>query len=125
MIAATEALLRLPEGNRRWIVERIRPFVDPLVATDLTSEPNALLEQAIRVNSRASVNHLQHGSEIIEKLVDRNELAIVGAEYSLKSGEVEFFEPLPGAYSRLTENTSAPSMMARSWSFLTVTPRSS
>jgi carbonic anhydrase len=38
------------------------------------------------------VAHLRHGSEIIEELVAREGLLIVGAEYSLETGEVDFFE---------------------------------
>jgi carbonic anhydrase len=46
----------------------------------------------VRANIKASVNHLRHGSEIIEQLIQNDRLLVVGAEYSLKTGEVDFFE---------------------------------
>lgn len=97
VVAATLEQIQKPQENQsrnlRSIVERIRPFVEPLVATELRNDPVALLKQAVRVNIRVSVNQLQHGSEVIERLVNREELVIVGAEYSLETGQVEFFDP--------------------------------
>jgi carbonic anhydrase len=79
----------------RAIVGRVRPAVEALLATDLKESPDALLEQAVRANIRASVNHLRHGSEVIERLIATDDLVIVGAEYSLGTGLVCFFEGWP------------------------------
>jgi carbonic anhydrase len=49
----------------------------------------------VRANIHSSVEALQHGSEIIENLVQSDGLMVVGAEYSLATGEVEFFESEP------------------------------
>ena len=49
--------------------------------------------EAVRANIRASVDHLRHGSQVLEELIQRDGLLVVGAEYSLESGVVEFFEP--------------------------------
>jgi carbonic anhydrase len=38
------------------------------------------------------VNHLRHGSEVLEGLTEREGLLVVGAEYSLETGTVDFFE---------------------------------
>ena len=78
--------------NLRFIVDQIRPAVEPLLATDLRSDRNALIGEAVRANVRASVNHLRHGSDVLEQLIQSNGLAIVGAEYSLETGVVEFFD---------------------------------
>lgn len=78
--------------NLRAIVERIRPALESLMATDLRHEPVALMQEAIRANVRASVNQLRHGSEILERLSADGSLCIVGAEYSLASGEVVFLD---------------------------------
>jgi carbonic anhydrase len=48
--------------------------------------------QGVRANIRASVNHLRHGSEVLEQLIQNDGLRVVGAEYSLETGIVEFFE---------------------------------
>ncbi len=95
-VAATLNQIRQPQASRsqhlRSIVERIRPAVEPLseIRTDLT--PEQLLERAIRSNIRMSVNQLRHGSSFLEEIHDSGSLWIVGAEYSLESGEVDFFE---------------------------------
>jgi carbonic anhydrase len=81
--------------NLRSIVDRIRPSVEALLATDLKHDAESLVRHAIRSNVRVSANHLRHGSEILERLVQRGELLIVGAEYSLNSGEVDFFDGVP------------------------------
>src|SRR5919106_1347172 len=81
--------------NLRAIVDRVRPSVEPLLATPLRDDPQALMSNAVRANVRASVSNLRHGSEILEQLIDGDELLVVGAEYSLETGVVEFFEGLP------------------------------
>ena len=55
-----------------------------------------VLREAVRANIRASVKRLSHGSLILEKLIEDDELIVVGAEYSIETGEVEFFDGEPG-----------------------------
>ena len=50
------------------------------------------MREAVRANVRASVDHLRHGSRILEDLVVAERLVVVGAEYDLSSGEVVFFD---------------------------------
>ena len=93
--ATLDELMRPKEKRSRnlgSIVDRIRPAIEALLATDLRHNPEALIEQAVRSNVRASVNHLRHGSEILERLIEKNGLRVVGAEYSLETGLVDFFE---------------------------------
>lgn len=78
----------------RSIVDRVRPSVEALLATELRNDPASLVRQAVRANIRASVNQLRHGSGVLERLIESEGLAVVGAEYSLETGEVEFFEGL-------------------------------
>jgi carbonic anhydrase len=65
-----------------------------LLATELRHEPDALVRQAVRANIRVSANHLRHGSEVLEQLIQGDGLLVVGAEYSLETGLVDFFEAL-------------------------------
>ena len=74
------------------IVDRIRPAIEPLMAAETETEDAALLDQAVRANIRASVNHLRHGSGILETLIRDDGLLIIGAEYSLETGAVDFFD---------------------------------
>ena len=99
-ILATVEELRQPalrqSPNLRSIVDRIRPSVEPLLATPLGDDHDALVAHAVRANIRASADHLRHGSEFLERLAARDGLLIVGAEYCLETGVVDFFEGVPG-----------------------------
>jgi carbonic anhydrase len=79
-------------SNVLSIVNRIRPVVEPLFETELRNDSAKLLESSIHANILAARNHLMHGSQMLEKLVQKGELKIVGAEYSLETGVVTFFE---------------------------------
>ena len=101
--ATLEELQRPSESqsrNLRSIVDRIRPSVEGLLATDLRRDPEALAAQAVRANVRVSAHHLRHGSEILEQLIQRDGLLVVGAEYSLETGIVEFFDGVPTSGQR-------------------------
>jgi carbonic anhydrase len=78
--------------NLRSIVDRIRPAVSPLLATELRRDPQGLMQAAVRANIRASADHLRHGSELLEQLILEDGLLVVGAEYCLDSGVVDFFD---------------------------------
>ena len=78
--------------NVLTIVERIRPSVQTLLELRPRATEEELIHHAVRANVRASVDHLRHGSALLEDLIRRGRLAVVGAEYSLETGKVEFFE---------------------------------
>lgn len=82
-------------NNLRSIVDRIRPTVEGLFETDLAKDEAALTAVAVRANVRASANHLRHGSPLLEKLTQDDGLIVVGAEYALDTGKVEFFDGVP------------------------------
>ena len=102
VIATLEQLARRSEDQSRnlhAIVDRIRPAVEPLLRTDLARDADALVHQSVRANVRMSANQLRHGSEILEQLIQKDGLHVVGAEYSLDTGVVEFFDGVPPAPS--------------------------
>lgn len=96
VILTTMEELQRPMENRsrsiQAIVDRVRPSVQDLFGTELRHDHDALIHHAVRANVRASVNQLRHGSEILEQLTANDGLMVVGAEYSLETGKVEFFE---------------------------------
>jgi carbonic anhydrase len=98
-IGATVEQLQRPKENQSHnlhsIVDLIRPSVEDLLATDLRHDLDELVHQAVRANIRASANRLRHGSEIIEQLIRNDGLLVVGAEYSLETGVVDFFDGVP------------------------------
>ena len=80
-----------PESkNIRDITDRIAPHVESLVRL---GERN--VRDAVRANVKASAAHLRHGSRILEELVGAGQLVVVGAEYDLESGIVDFFDGVP------------------------------
>ena len=98
ILAALEDLRRPTNDqsrNIRSIVDRVRPSIEELLATDLKHNPEALVAQAVRANIRASANHLRHGSAVLEQLSQEDGLVVVGAEYSLGTGVVDFFDGRP------------------------------
>jgi carbonic anhydrase len=100
VLATIEELLQPRENqsrNLRSIVDRVRPSVEALLATELRNDPDALMRHAVRANVRVSANHLRHGSEVLEQLIQREGLLVVGAEYSLETGIVDFFDGVPEA----------------------------
>lgn len=87
-----ELLLPIEErsANLHAIVDRIRPSVETLLETDLINKPEELLRAAMRSNVRACVAHLQHGSKVLEQLIQHQQLQIVGAQYDIETGVVEY-----------------------------------
>ena len=100
ILATLEELQRPTDDhsrNMRSIVDRVRPSVEPLPATELRHDPDALVRQAVRANIRFSADHLRHGSEVLEQLIQKDGLVVVGAEYSLETGVVDFFDGIEGS----------------------------
>jgi carbonic anhydrase len=100
-ILATLEELGRPSANQspnlRSIVERVRPSIESLLDTELAHDRNALVSHAVRANIRVSANHLRHGSRLLEQMILEGRLLVVGAEYSLDTGAVEFFDGVPAA----------------------------
>jgi len=78
--------------NLRRIVDAIRPSVEDLFQARQGNHRADLIQAAVRANIHASVDQLRHGSEILENLIKEEWLQIVGAEYSLETGIVEFLD---------------------------------
>jgi carbonic anhydrase len=96
--------------NLRSIVDRVRPSIEPLLSGRGGDDLEALMYDAVRANVRASAHHLRHGSELLEQLIEQDGVLVVGAEYSLESGVVTFFdgvdETLETETSRITRAIS-------------------
>lgn len=99
--AIVETLQQLQEPsdirsqNLKSIVDFVRPSVASALAQGSADDPDAVVEKAVRANIRASAEHMRHGSQILEDLERDDGLVIVGAEYSLKTGLVDFFDGVP------------------------------
>lgn len=96
ILATLEQLQRPREDqsqNLRSIVNRVRPAVEPLLPH--APDRRTLVNDATRANVRIAANHLRHGSEVLERLIQYQGLLVVGAEYSLETGVVDFFDGVP------------------------------
>jgi carbonic anhydrase len=98
-IEATLDELQRPSDRRsrhlRSIVDRIRPAVEGLLESEVARDREELARRAVRANVRLAAHALRHGSELLEDLIRRDGLLVVGAQYSLETGVVEFLEDLP------------------------------
>jgi carbonic anhydrase len=97
--ATLDQLQRSTEGrsrNLQSIVDRIRPAISGLMNTELAKDKDLLMQVAVRTNVSMSANFLRHGSTIVEQMIQDGQLLVVGAEYSLETGVVDFFDGVPG-----------------------------
>jgi carbonic anhydrase len=94
-----EVLGRASTDSRglRSIVDRIRPAVETMLSGRSETDPEKVMQDAVRANVRAAVNQLKHGSALIEQRILNHGLLVVGAEYSLETGVVSFFDGVPSA----------------------------
>ncbi len=83
--------------NLSSIVDRIRPAVEGLIERGPARDLQTLEQLAVRANIRMSADHLRHGSAVLERLIHKDGLMVVGAEYSLETGVVDFFDGVPAA----------------------------
>jgi carbonic anhydrase len=100
-VSATVNELLHPAGggspHLRSLIDRIRPAVEPLMVTGHEGDPEALVRDGVRSNVRLAVDQLRKDSAILREKIERNQLLIVGAEYSLETGAVDFFEGVPSS----------------------------
>lgn len=100
VIATLEELLgraTTQSRNLRSIVDRVRPAVETLLSKREVEDLDTVIRDAVRANVRQSVDHLRHGSQLLEELAATAGLVVVGAEYSLDTGVVTFFEDVARA----------------------------
>ena len=84
----------VPLPNLQSLVEHIRPVVEPLLRRGMTDREE-LIASAVRANVRASAERLREGSSVLGRLINEAGLAVVGAEYCLATGVVDFFDGAP------------------------------
>jgi len=92
--ATVEALTGDPDDlspNVAAIVDRVTPAVDPIVRSYQGTDRDQLIQLAMQANIQQSVQMLQMRSRILRSLIRHDELKIVGAEYSIETGKVDFY----------------------------------
>ena len=88
-IAALDGGGQAPSDDLAHLIDCIRPAVQPLL-DEGESDGQALTRRAVQANIENTVAALGSRSAILEQRVEQGGLLIVGAEYSLESGVVNF-----------------------------------
>ena len=99
-VRATLAHLQAPGDTSpalRAIVDRIAPGIQP-VLSGCGGESDACMPQAIRANVMATIGNLRAQSDYLRYAELQGGLRIVGADYDLGSGAVDFFATEPQAW---------------------------
>jgi len=94
-LEAMQGRARTQSGSLRFIVNRVRPSLEAVIASMREATPDAFVREAVRANVRASANQLRRGSKLLQRLIEKEGLVVVGAEYSLETGVVDFFDGCP------------------------------
>src|SRR5439155_24621749 len=93
--ATIDALLAPSPPSSRGlmsIIDRVRPSVATLLENGAMTDREVLARAAMRANVRSSVSHLRHGSPLLESMIEKDGLRVVGAAYDIESGVVDFCE---------------------------------
>lgn len=75
------------------LVPSISAAIEPVVAS--AGGQQAMLNAAIRANVTYTANRLRTESPLLKEKMSTQTLLIVGAEYSLETGAVDFFDGIP------------------------------
>jgi carbonic anhydrase len=81
--------------NLRFIVDQVRSSVEGLLDPALGHDAEALVRVATRTNVRIAANTLRQDSAVLKRLIEEEGLVVVGAEYALETGVIDFFDGLP------------------------------
>ena len=92
--ATVDALMGDPDKfspNVASIVDRVTPAVHPIYKRQQFTDKEDLIHQAMRANVEQSVHGLQMRSRILRRMADNGQIRIIGAEYSIETGVVDFY----------------------------------
>lgn len=81
--------------NVHVIVDTIRNNVSGLVDLDSSADQDELNFQTMRANVSASSKYLRHRSTVLSPLIEKEGLQVLGAEFDVETGKVDFFDGVP------------------------------
>lgn len=93
--AAIECVLgeeEAPSANIQSIIDCIAPAVRSVASQHDSAAPEAIFGDVVRENVRLTMKNLREQSPILDQQIRDKKVVVVGSEYSLVSGDVEFFE---------------------------------
>ncbi len=77
------------------VIHHIKPPVEAVLSLRPEADQAAMMQESVRANIRHAAGQLREDSAVISTLVESGEVLVVGAEYSLETGAVEFIDGLP------------------------------
>ncbi|MCE3280868.1 MAG: carbonic anhydrase [Bacteroidetes bacterium] len=81
-------------GNLTELLSKIQPAIYQETNTkgDRTSKNYEFVENVAALNVRRSVKTIVDRSYILEQMIEKGEIAIIGAMHNIETGEVEFYK---------------------------------
>lgn len=81
-------------GNLSTLLNKIQPSVyrERTTKENRTSKNAAFVENVMEIQTRRSVSQIVENSVVLREMIDASELYLIGAVYSVESGQVTFLE---------------------------------
>ena len=82
-------------GNLMGLLTKIKPAIKsvPADGQPRTTKNYAFVDAVSAANVKLVEQQIRDHSPILREMLDKNEIALVGGMYDLKTGQVQFYEP--------------------------------
>jgi carbonic anhydrase len=84
----------LEMGNLTELLAKLQPAVyqEKETKTDRNSQNEVFVENVAAINVKRSVKNILERSFILESMVDKGSIGLIGAMYNIETGKVEFYK---------------------------------
>lgn len=91
--AVKSAIDNVQLGNITELLAKIRPSIDSLgpYSGEKTSKNKEFVEKVSNENVRTAIDNIRLNSPILKEMEDKGEIKIVGADYDIDNGKVNFY----------------------------------
>lgn len=81
-------------GNLSSLLQKLKPAVEAEVSTtdDRNSNNSAFVENVAKLNVHLALKQIPEHSTILAELIQKGQVALIGAMYNIETGLVEFYE---------------------------------
>jgi carbonic anhydrase len=82
------------EGNISHVIDMITPALDleKTIHSERNSNNKAFVSKVGKLNVEMQMNSILRDSEILQGMIERHEVGLIGAMYDLSTGQVDFYE---------------------------------
>ncbi len=91
--AVKSAIDNVQMGNITELLAKIRPSIDSLgpYSGEKTSKNKEFVQKVSNENVRTAIDNIRLNSPILKEMEDKGEIKIVGADYDIDNGKVNFY----------------------------------